>query len=407
MQSSGTLQLRYPGAWALLPALGAALFLLDEPDKTRGALGFYWLHRNTPIQFLGNISYSLYLWHWPLFIIGFGIFGAHPTTAIVLIVLAIVLATGSYFLVEQPIRRSSIRHRYLALIIFIALGAGAFNALIGWQKNIHTVLKSPAQATLAAVGFDAPIIYNSPTCDTWYHSAAVDPCTFGNPQAKHTLVLFGDSVLAQWYPAFAAVYLHNPDWKITVFTKSACAASSVSYFYDRIHANYTICDQWRTQAIQAIAALKPDLVVMGSTHYGFSDAQWIDGTRKTLAGLSPSAHAVAILMPSPELAIDGPSCLAARRHWPTWLPNPYHCATQLPRNADATLAQLFNTAIRPFPNAQVIDMQTAVCPQHECAAERNGKITYRDRQHLTASFVQSLAPELRKALQADQLPLPY
>lgn len=398
--------LRYPGAWALLPALGAALFLLDAPDAQRGARGFYWLNRSAPVQFLGNISYSLYLWHWPLFVMGFGIFGLHTPLAIGLIGLTLVSATGSYYFVEQPFRRRVIRRRYIALLLFIGLGAGAYAGLSYWQKSIQQELASPNQAQLMAVGFDSPVIYSQPSCDTWYHNDAVTPCTFGKPAAKHTLVLFGDSVLAQWYPAFAAIYLKSPDWKITVFTKSACSASTVSYRYDRIKSDYTICDRWRAQAIKDIAALKPDLVVMGSTHYGFTDQQWIDGTRRTLAGLSPSSKTIAVMMPTPELALNGPVCLAAQRHWPHWLPNPYTCSSLRPPQADAHLLRLLQTATASFTNARVLNLQSAVCPQHTCVAEREGKITYRDSQHLTASFVKTLAPALIHALQANQFPLP-
>ena len=398
--------LRYPGAWALLPAIGTALFLLDAPDAERGARGFYWWQTFPPLQFLGNISYSLYLWHWPLLVIGFAIFGVRPWLAFGLIGASLLLATASFYWVEQPFRRRVIRRRWLALGLFLGVGAGVYALIAGWQNAIHGELASPAQATLAAVGFDAPAIYSHPSCDTWFHSAAVSPCSFGNPNAKHTLVLFGDSVLAQWYPAFARIYLASPDWKITVFTKSSCSASTVSYVYDRIKAPYTVCDQWRARALADIAALKPDLVVMGSTHYGFTDQQWHDGTHHTLAILSPAARAVAVLMPTPELALDGPACLAARRHWPRFLPNPYACTTQISTHADAHLRGLLQQAAAPFANVQVLDFQALVCPNQTCAAEWDGKITYRDRQHLTASFTQTLAPGIADVLRAAKLPLP-
>jgi hypothetical protein len=398
--------MRYPGFLALLPAFGTALILFDNPEKSPTRLLSKILLNQPVIQFLGNISYSLYLWHWPILIIGGAIFGQSVLGNLGLVALSILLASLTFYWVERPIRAIKIQWRLVTLIL-AALGmALVFFLMSFWQKQIDQLLSSPAQTAIKAKMMDVPEIYSIPNCDTWYHSSQVQACQFGPKNAAHTLVLFGDSVLAQWFPAFAKIYLAEPDWRIVVFTKSACSASTVHYFYPRIKSAYTVCDEWRDQALRDIAALRPDVVVMGSTHYDFTPTQWIDGTQKTLDWLSPAAKAVVVMSPTPELGFNGLNCLASKANWPAWLPQTQHCRSKLAPETPSSVINLLKQAAKPYPNVRVFDFSAQICPQGLCHAKIADHIVYRDGQHLTASFIESLAPEVQKQLDRDHIPSP-
>jgi peptidoglycan/LPS O-acetylase OafA/YrhL len=124
----------FPGAAALLPCLGAALIIAAGKSGTSIAgRALSW----RPVAFIGMISYSLYLWHWPLIVFqganGLLVKGLTPNgTKIVLILVSIVIATLSWWLVEQPFRgrgfplsRAAIfRLASVAAVVLLFLGAG-------------------------------------------------------------------------------------------------------------------------------------------------------------------------------------------------------------------------------------------------------------------------------------------
>jgi peptidoglycan/LPS O-acetylase OafA/YrhL len=390
--------LRYPGLWALLPCLGAALFLLDAPDKRPESPLSRLVLRQPVLQFLGNVSYSLYLWHWPIFVLGSQVFGNGVLVQISLAALALTLSAVTYYALENPLHRLT-PHKPWKILALSALGmACGFLAMAIWQSATDRLLNGPEQMQIQGAKLDAPEIYQK-DCDTWYRSADLSACVFGPAAAPHTVVMFGDSVLAQWYPAVAALYLKKPGWKVVVLTKSACSASQVSYYYDRIKALYTVCDLWRRRALDHIEQLRPDLIIMGSTRYGFSAEQWITGTRAVLDRLSPAAHSVAIMSPTPQLDFDGPDCLSSQPNLPHWLAQANACQTPVEAPSEQSLFATLTRAAQPYANVRVIDMGPTICPGGTCRARLGTSIVYRDKQHLTASFVRLIAPELQHALQ--------
>jgi hypothetical protein len=212
--------------------------------------------------------------------------------------------------------------------------------------------------------------------------------------------MFGDSVLAQWFPAVAQIYLRKPDWRMIVLTKSACPASQVSFYYERIKANYAVCDLWRERALSYMEQLRPDVVIMGSSQYGFSADQWITGTRAVLEHLSPASRSVFIMNPTPILGFDGPNCLSKEANLPHWSPQYGRCEARLEPASDQDMLAILKQAAAPYPNAHVIDLSDAVCPDRLCSARFQAGIRFRDGNHLTASFVQSIVPAFERALEA-------
>lgn len=85
---------------------------------------------------------------------------------------------------------------------------------------------------------------------------------------------------------------------------------------------------------------------------------------------------------------------------PAWLADARRC-TSTPRNADADAIQRsLQVAASRFPNVEFVDLGPRVCPGGLCRAELDGRVTYRDNQHLSGSFAESLAPAMANALRA-------
>lgn len=97
----------FPYPWAVLPVLGTSLVILGVSDNINGTSQLARPLLLLPVQYIGKISYSLYLWHWPVYTLMRWTTGIDTTTyKIVAILLTILLATASYHLFETPIRRA-------------------------------------------------------------------------------------------------------------------------------------------------------------------------------------------------------------------------------------------------------------------------------------------------------------
>lgn len=389
----------YPGYWALLPTLGTALALTAVGDARHWYQANRWL-ATRPLQAIGRVSYSWYLWHWPVLLLGAQLIDTRSGwNRLLLVVLSLLIASLSYRFFETPIRhyRNLLAKPRMAVFVGLAIMVLAGSFALRWHNAAQARMKQPAQLHFAAAHFDAPVIYGM-GCDDWYHSARVEVCAFGDSHATHTAVAVGDSVALQWFPAYARLF-DKPGWRLLVITKSSCPMVDIPIFYPRIGREYTECAAWRHAALRKISALKPDIVIMGSTFtYDYTQAQWIDGTRRVLNELAPAAGRIYVMRSSPTLPFDGPACVAPR----SWLYNDLKgrtlcTAPARTRHSDAVFAWL-SAAASGLRNVQLIDMTSAICPQDTCRAETGGTIVFRDDQHMTATFAASLAPELARAM---------
>lgn len=388
----------YPGWRALLPTAGAAAILIAGGDRLSG--GASKLLSLRPMQAIGRISYAWYLWHWPVLLLGAALIthdsGLYRAG---LVTLSLLLAILSYVWVESPIRHQSrwVARPGVTIWSALALMAGVNVACISWFNAANRWQNSPQQQRYRQAHVDAPIIY-SMGCDDWYHSDRVRICAFGAANAPHTAVLMGDSIGAQWFPALAEIF-NRPGWRLLVLTKSSCPMVDEPYFYARIGRDYAECTRWRRDALTQIASLKPDIVVLGTVQSdNFSKQQWVEGTARILQVLSPVTGHVYLMRGTPHLPFDGPDCLAAQ-NWLPWLhARKGRCKAPLANaHNDEVYHWLQQAAVR-YANTSTIDMNALICPQNECRAERNGMVVFRDSQHLTASFMRSLASSLQQRM---------
>ena len=385
----------YPGLLALLPAVGTALVLAaGGRDATTGAARVLSLR---PMQAMGRVSYSWYLWHWPVLLLGATLLEAKDGwIRVALVLLSLLLATLSYRYFETPIRHNRALLEKPRLTVFVALAvmvlAGSF--ALRWHADALARMQTPEQLRYEAAHYDAPAIYHM-DCDDWYHSATVHICAFGDPHATHTAIAIGDSVALQWFPAYVRIF-GKPGWRLLVMTKSSCPMVDEPLFYPRIGREYTECSQWRNAALHDITIIKPDVVVLGSTLYGFTKAQWITGTRRVLAEITPAAKQIFIMRATPRLPFDGPSCLTPRSALYRVLAGSSRCTAPAYNHYDAKVFDWLQGAITPYKNVEPIDMTDSVCPGGICHAELHGEIVFRDGEHMTATFAASLAPALAK-----------
>lgn len=380
-------KITYPGFWAVIPTIGSALVLYSGSFRKSSAVGRVLSFK--PLQWLGRVSYSWYLWHWPVFVLG-GVLAVNKGVVDwgALIGLSLMIASLSYYVVESPIRRNTLllRRPAIAVSIAIALMGGGSVASAGWREAIAHWEQSPEMRRYVKVRIDYPEIYDL-GCDDWFHSAEVRLCVFGDKKAENTALLLGDSVVGQWFPAVRSAF-NRPGWKVLVLTKSSCPMVDESWFYERIGGQYTICEEWRKTVLATIGTIKPNIVITGgSSNYDFTETQWVSGTKRVLAQLAPVSDKVFILRGTHGLGFDGPSCLA-RQHWkPSFLTRATDCSSPAGSTRENHIYTWLQRAAADYENVFTIDLNSIVCPGNRCYAERAGTIIYRDSQHLAADFV--------------------
>lgn len=389
----------YPGAWALLPSFGAALVI------AAGAISAKWgverLLSLRLMQGIGRISYSWYLWHWPVLLLGATVIDMHSGLhRFGLVVLSFIIAVVSYRYVEAPIRHKKfiVARPRLAVVSGLTIMVLAGLLTVPWYQHDISQLKSPEQARFLRAEWDAPVIYNM-GCDDWYFSSDVKLCIFGNNKAAHTAVIVGDSIGMQWFPAVREIY-KTPDWRLLAITKSSCPMVDEPLFYPRINRIYKNCSIWRKNVFDELRKIKPDVVIMGSTYtYDYTKQQWISGTKSILAELSETAKQVYILRSTPILPFDGPACLTPHSQLFNLLAGKRTCSGPAYDSRSDEVYAWLETAASDYSNVRTVDMTGIVCPDARCEAQRNGEIIFRDNQHMTATFAKSLGQSLEENLQ--------
>ena len=389
----------YPGWRAIVPALGAALVIHAGMGGQDGAPAALLALR--PMQWLGRISYAWYLWHWPVLLLGRAMFGQDSVWLTATeVAISLMLAWLSYRCVEWPLREKAwwLTHRRAAILGSLAVMILANIVAVRWHNHASDALAQPNLLRYAKAHTDAPVIYGM-GCDDWYRSDRVNICSFGPADAQHTVVLMGDSIAGQWFPAVATAF-YRPGWRVLVLTKSSCPMVDESFFYARIGREYSECDRWRSASLTQIAEIKPDIILFGTiATNGFSESQWIEGTARVLGKVSGSAGRIFILRGTPSLPFDGPDCLATHGG------NAGSCSAPYKSERADLVFKWLTVAASRFGNASVLDFNELVCPGSVCHASLNDRIVFRDSQHLTASYAESLGDQVAARLLPSNEPV--
>lgn len=208
----------FPGWRALVPALGASLFIVGATSGKTGKLNPM---ASWPMVAIGKISFSLYLWHWPVITLYRVYLGGHdssllPAEVFTLSLLILALSIGTYFLIERPFRRPN---RQLGAMVFSGLSAllviGACFSLQFTQGFVHRM----PQPEL----YESREVMKRWSCwrRVYFEAVGKRQCNFGVPweEAQQTVVLTGDSHAVHLAPALNEVALEH---QLSVVMIPAC-----------------------------------------------------------------------------------------------------------------------------------------------------------------------------------------
>lgn len=388
--------LAYPGLWALLPSIGAALVISSGHGLREGKGSPL---ANPVLVWAGDRSYSLYLWHWPVFILGFSLgYQGQIIPTLSLMLLTLLAAIPGYRLVELPFWKGRFSHTQPLRIVLV----GLLVMTVTIFSQFHGLRNLPQTTVEADISFqwrfDLPVIY-SMGCDAWYSHSRVEPCVFESETADKTVVFVGDSHGAQWFSMLPEIFQAS-SWRIIVLTKSSCPLVDENYFYPRIGKIYQVCTDWRNAVLDEVDTLRPEVIIMGSAAtYDFSDAQWVEGSARILERFGNIADKVFVLPGTPQLGFDGPGCVS--RHLSAeGAMNHSACRAEGRMLEVEKVRQHLEQAAKRLSNVHLLNLNDLVCPEATCnAVSKDGLVVFRDSQHLTDSFVRAQVPYIRERFQ--------
>ncbi|KQU83239.1 acyltransferase [Mesorhizobium sp. Root102] len=425
--------LPFPGWYALLPVAGTVLVLLSGAGAEYTGKQTNWQALGPaaalslwPLQWIGTLSYSLYLWHWPIIVYA-QMLAPNLTVPQRLgcVVLTLALSAFTYHLIENPARRGAwltagarafpdsipgarpVR-AFPGLVLVPALVLTGAGVAVGYA-NAHLATRNigPEQRGIQQAA-EQPSIARAvdKTCLLDSRTVTPKPCVFGATDAAHTIVLFGDSHADHWSTPLIEAARRN-DTKVVTYLKSSCRASRLSTFNAVLKRDYTECDAWRELAIADIIRRKPRLVVISEFSIGnltrdmpaasraAEIARWQAGLRSTLQAFSQAGIETAVIRDTPINTSFVDSCVA-RALW--WRAAPSLCDTPRADAANDSTAATERAVVKSVPDTLYVDLTDHFCGPAACHVVIGGKLAFRDRHHLATAFAETLEGPLERAL---------
>ena len=438
----------FPGPWAALPVAGTVLIIATGDEAPRWSPLF--LLRWRPVQWTGDLSYSLYLWHWPLIVLAPAVLSRdlRLRDRLIILALTVVLAALTKYFVEDPGRTRLFRgarpRRTLwataASIVAIALLAGGVH--VAAQQIAAQTAREAAQFESGGC-FGAAALTPGADCGDPFGVAQVPPrgddntpwfspaecvlaeqqiladgkpslveCDFAAPgaSADAPLVwLVGDSHAEHWKAAVYDVARGN-GWRVNASMQGGCPIVDVPRVAfkgtpDSNGAKAEACRSWSAELTERIRASDPDLILVstftaqetiddGSGHP--QDAQYAAAAERLFSEWRAAGASVVAIrdVPYAETRL-GPDCVERALDTPAACTAP--SAEVLPPDAFAAAA-----AASPDAGVTAIDLTDRFCREGTCHGVIGGVPVFYDSDHISRSYARSLAPALAAALE-DQV----
>jgi peptidoglycan/LPS O-acetylase OafA/YrhL len=374
----------FPGPIALIPTLGAAVIIGLGPHT--------WCHRqilsSRILVGIGLISYPIYLWHWP--ILAFQRMGIPPvliTEKMRLFVLALsgLLAIGTYFFVERPMRTASRRHQKgFALVIgMLMIGVSGLCAFEfnGWPLRFPRELRGffvfkPDFETDARRG----ICWKDDTDNRWQFP---DICSVG---LSSGLVVWGDSHAARVYPGLKEFLGHE----VAQFTRDSCAPI--------LHRQKPECMKGNDYVFTEIARLKPKKVILAAYWNWYPLRNHMEDLVQTLNEIrNLGIETITVLGPVPQWQADLPDVLfhlSSSQGFQRKIPERISFGV---KSQVQDFDGFMKTALAHQPNVHYVSLWGLLCNSDGCldrVGESSENLVSWDYGHLTTPAARWLAPRL-------------
>ena len=445
----------FPGALAWYPIGGALLVLIggnlpvgERPRPLRDPV--HWLLALPVLRRLGDISYSLYLWHWPILVFWLYWSDQHHASAVagsVIIAVSVVLALLSERWIERPLRmpsraRSARTPAALArdaaggrpprtpaqrreLIVAAVLATVAALTVVGsagwWTLTSASrsavpyidAYQDPDHPGARALFEDLPVpdgveflpnpvqigndLPKSTTdgCISEFTDDDVIMCVYGDTSATRTVALVGGSHAEHWISGLDEVGRHY-GFRVVTLLKMGCPLTLDASVSDNGEKLYPSCRRWTPEALAALAGLHPDWVFTTATRPAtvigpdVTPQQYLD----LWQALREQGIGVLAIRDTPWLnkgrgPIRASDCLADGG-------TPVSCG--MPRQVALSSVNPATLAAAGLDNVRLLDLNDGLCGPENCPVVVGNVVTHHDSHHLSATWVRSASTEMARQM---------
>ncbi len=404
----------FPGLAALLPTVGTAMLIAAGPDTPTNRI-----LASAPLVGIGRISYSLYLWHWPILVlIGYALFRDLTAIEGLTYLLALwLIAWVSWRYIEEPFRRR--RGLLLTRAALFGVGAAAVSLGLVFALAVQFGDGFPGRFSEPARRYAAAALDVNPRrgrCDSRPATEveAGNVCTLGRAGIAPRFALVGDSFADAIAPGFdeAADALRSSGVSLThggcvplleVQQGNDCAA-----FYEAVRRYLESHPSISTVVLVA----RWSAALLGTRFGQYQGHRWLltdaqsterssaENQRVFVRGFERTLRAfdgkrVVVLAYVPEQRYDVPRALALSALWgyprEIALPASLHAARQ------AAVRRVLD-ALRGGDRFELLDVGASMCSRAQCPVQIGETVLYADDTHLSRSASERLEPLWERAL---------
>lgn len=424
----------FPAPWALLPVLATGLII---SAGTGGEAKYLWPLTNRGSRYIGDLSYSLYLWHWPVAILLVAVLES-GTTAYYVFALALILtlSIASYHFVENPIRhwgadtkdkRRQVERRrnslsagmvVLTLVTVILVGAGM---KVDSDRHNMPVTTMPVAAPLAS---DSPtmkpcrganaLVFGAdcnpgimpkditPSIDElsadqgngydcWIAEGAEEmrSCSYGSDSEKSLKVaLVGDSHAASLIPALTAE-IDSTNWVLDTFVGNGCQ-------WRIIAPENKNCGTAMQQIQAKLTEGEPYDVVLTTASrakFGSDYSRAVQSSQEAWQPVIDRGTRVVVVADPPAVDAAMIECMTRVGF------DPATTDCSIPQNIAFSQPDAMVDAAKAL-GVSVVDNTDLLCLDSKCPAVIGGVIVYKDSaSHLTATYARTMSPYVTQRIQ--------
>ncbi|MDP9101767.1 MAG: acyltransferase, partial [Actinomycetota bacterium] len=377
---------------SLLTVAGALTLLAAGHRRPSGVLGA------APLVGLGDLSYSWYLWHWPVIVLTGVLFPDTPIASLVAAVASLLPAWVAARAVENPLRRSFPRRgRAVALLTVTCVAVPlSASALLGtaasagwWQPGLAELVRSSRTTTLGRA-LDCLATGTVP-------ARAPARCTRLVPGARGTVMLVGDSHADSLSDGVVSAG-NRLGYDVALRAGRACPLTAISRFTT---SQIPRCPDYVDQVLKEIDRVRPALVVIAHSSWEYEqelrgrtdpdpDATWARALLATVERIRASGASVLLVQDVPRLGLRPQPCrFGAVR--------PVECSVTRAAVAErqGAVASAERRALAGLHGVLTADPASVLCGPRACDAIFGDRLLYADNQHLNTFGSLRLAPALK------------
>ena len=346
--------------------------------------------------YIGDLSYSLYLWHWPIWIFSVVVMHKSAATTVIALALTALFSVAQYHYIEQPIRRGVAIRKPSAPHFVVAF---AVVAAVGWaaMTNLSPVI---GKHLVGVTPFNLIThVIERPCAGKFVVVGEAKSCWYSTDKPKGISILVGDSTAKSLSDGFI-VAANELQQDALVFSLPGCA-------FQVPKSPFTpYCDAWRANVWSVIKTLKPDIVVVSNLNTIYvneirnpdlslteAQVQWGGQVRKMFNKILFTGSRPLLVQPVPHFIFDVRYDISLlNRQAGTESRKVVEARTQF-------LNQLEERSVGEFSSAtEILNLNSKFCGVERCSQFIDRKLAYEDSTHLSSIGSLKVSPNLKVAM---------